>query len=379
MSDPQLRVHAKIGRAGEAKAGTGELPKARLWHAAVALALLLAPPVSGAETPGSGARQAGLLRLGEPRPIVSAGELYRPMGLAVGPDGSLVIADAGDQELVKVSPEGDLIWRVGREGEGPGEFLSLYRVAVGGDGTIAAFDFRKQEVSWFEPDGTFVHRDRLGLRMRQVGGMVLLAESHLALVGFAPSDPSHSIHPFDADLEHLTSFGPMPPNENAEVFRFWLPGFLHSTEAGNLLFTLNIPYRIHRFSPEGNPLEEIERPFGFEKGPEDSIVRRSLPGGKEAVSGSREFVPHPAGGHDLGDGWVLGHLRNAPERTTWDLFHAGELVESFPAPEQGCCVSAVDRGRRLLYIKSETAAGDSIYLQIPYEIRLPSGIYEKPR
>lgn len=306
------------------------------------------------------------LRLGRAREITSSLSLYRPINLEVGPDGAVFVGDSGSQQIIKLSSEGEVVWRVGREGQGPGEFRHLYRFAVGQDGSVAAFDLRTQDLSWFGADGTFIRTVNLAVRVHAVMTIELLSEGRVAMLAYAPSANRHSIHVFGTDGGLVDSFGPMPPVQVEDQLRDWPAGFLEAS-GPDLIFTLNLPYEIHRFSPAGELLESIRRDYAFAEGPGGGDV--STPAGERVrYLGPPRFVPHPLGAKDLGEGWLLGGVLTAPDASIWDLFHAGELVASFPAPNGWLTAADTDPQRRLLYVKSEDADGDPIYLQAPYTI-----------
>lgn len=87
-------------------------------------------------------------------------QLRLPINLVVGPDGTIVVADAGRPGLVRFAADGRLIAGIGAAGTGPGQFQSLAGLAGGADGTIYAIesDGRLQR---FSPDLTL--RDELRL------------------------------------------------------------------------------------------------------------------------------------------------------------------------------------------------------------------------
>lgn len=303
--------------------------------------------------------------LGQPRAISSSVDLYRPLGFKVAPGGAVVIANSGDHEIIKLSFDGDVIWRVGREGQGPGEFGRLYRIAVGANGHVAAFDLRTRDLSWFEPDGTFIRRANLEHRVYAVGNLVLLPDDRVAMVAYVPGASRHAIHVFDTDGEHVNSFGPLPPVPRERQLRDWIAGFLNIS-GSDLIFTLNVPYEIHRYSNRGDLMEVIRREYDFPEGPGGQVATRD--GEPVQILGPPRFVPHPLGVKDLGDGWLVGGVVTQPDTSIWDLFHNGELVASFPAPNGWFVVREVDPERRVLYVRSENAEGDLIYLQVPYTI-----------
>lgn len=71
-------------------------------------------------------------------------------------DGSFVLGSRGSHDLRRFTAGGEHLWTVGREGEGPGEFVGLMQVIAGEGDTILTYDFRQRRFSRFAPDGTFV-------------------------------------------------------------------------------------------------------------------------------------------------------------------------------------------------------------------------------
>lgn len=98
-------------------------------------------------------------------PVEAAG-LSVPWGIDVGPDGNLYIADAGTDEIVVVDRDGREIRRFGGSGTGEGQLLfqrhpeepleSLGTVAVGPDGSVYVADIQNDRVQQFTPEGRFV-------------------------------------------------------------------------------------------------------------------------------------------------------------------------------------------------------------------------------
>jgi hypothetical protein len=80
-------------------------------------------------------------------------ELHRVAGATFLQSGELAIADAGNNRIVIVSPQGRLVRALGRAGAGPGEFRGLSRLSVVGD-TIIGYDALQNRTSAFRLDGT---------------------------------------------------------------------------------------------------------------------------------------------------------------------------------------------------------------------------------
>jgi hypothetical protein len=68
-------------------------------------------------------------------------------------DGSLVVADAGSHQVRRYAADGTLQWRVGRDGEGPGEFRQLANVARFRGDSVIAFDYWLGRATVIGPDG----------------------------------------------------------------------------------------------------------------------------------------------------------------------------------------------------------------------------------
>jgi hypothetical protein len=71
-------------------------------------------------------------------------------------DGSFVLGSFGSHDLRRFTADGEHLWTVGREGEGPGEFTGLTEVAAGPGDTVLTYDFRQRRLSRFAPDGSFL-------------------------------------------------------------------------------------------------------------------------------------------------------------------------------------------------------------------------------
>ena len=86
---------------------------------------------------------------------------FRIRGMRRLPDGTIVIVNAGSQEIRLFASLGDHIASVGGQGEGPGEFANLWRIELVGD-SIFAMDY-DGDVSVFGPvpDPTLIRTMRL--------------------------------------------------------------------------------------------------------------------------------------------------------------------------------------------------------------------------
>jgi DNA-binding beta-propeller fold protein YncE len=93
---------------------------------------------------------------------VNPGELSTPHGIDIAADGSIYVADSGNNRIEKFSPEGVLLDTYGTyasalEGDAPGGTLNEpWDVAVGEDGAIYVADTFNHRIQKLSANGTFI-------------------------------------------------------------------------------------------------------------------------------------------------------------------------------------------------------------------------------
>ena len=94
------------------------------------------------------------------------------------PDGGIVVANRGSDEIRKFSPDGGFIRSAGGSGEGPGEFTNLRRIELAGD-SILVLDWNGH-MATFERDLELVHTmwpDRDIDEVRYLGDGIMVVET----------------------------------------------------------------------------------------------------------------------------------------------------------------------------------------------------------
>ena len=72
-------------------------------------------------------------------------------GLAASSTGQALVSEWHRTSIRVLSSEGVPESEIGREGRGPGEFVSINNIYVGVRDSVYVFDFQKSAVSVFEP------------------------------------------------------------------------------------------------------------------------------------------------------------------------------------------------------------------------------------
>ena len=87
---------------------------------------------------------------------LSRGRLSSGAFIDTAPDGTVFLADYGNNRIKKLSADGEFIAEWGSAGDGPFGFDNPHGIDVGPDGLVYLADFRNDQVKVFDQDGTHV-------------------------------------------------------------------------------------------------------------------------------------------------------------------------------------------------------------------------------
>ena len=201
---------------------------------------------------------------------VAGSPIGRPSAIDMDPDGRLWIADALNHEIQMVDLASGESSIIGREGQGPGEFLRPEGVAVR-EGTVRVVEFRSRRVQTLTASGAFVSAEpinsmlllplSLGSRgeiaTSILGQRGALAAYHSAeggeprYVGQAPAPPPISIS--QARLREQIQAGEIP----SEFLNNVLPVV---REGGGLWLVTQGDGKVLAFTDSGEPTWERDLP-----------------------------------------------------------------------------------------------------------------------
>jgi tripartite motif-containing protein 71 len=84
------------------------------------------------------------------------GAFNRPEGVAIGAEGNVLVADTGNDRIVKLSPSGTVLSSWGQTGGGNGSFRGPTGIAVDAAGSIYVADTNNNRVQVFDPSGRWL-------------------------------------------------------------------------------------------------------------------------------------------------------------------------------------------------------------------------------
>src|SRR5207237_1122742 len=80
-------------------------------------------------------------------------EMY-PSGMEIAPDGSVVVADTGNNQVAKYTAQGTPVWRIGRHGSATGQFDNPRDADADAAGNIYVANYKVNNVVKFTATGS---------------------------------------------------------------------------------------------------------------------------------------------------------------------------------------------------------------------------------
>jgi len=285
-------------------------------------------------------------------------DLAMPAGYALGDDGAIYIAGLYSGLLRRIEPDGKVAWTIGGQGDGPGEFKTLYRLAIDGRGNIWAYDFGRNDITVFSADGQFIRRAVLEMRFRQADRIVIV-DDRLVVSGVAARGSKyneHAIHVFNDSLEHVFSFGELPETEDKDVLPYWGAGNIsHGLGHGTLVYVRRHPYQLVFYeaaTPASVP-DSLTLPLQLYGSPEQAYVIERWP--SYSIRNSDKNVTRPFEAMQLGSGWILTG-RATGEEVNWDVLSPDRstvFTKRMPSGWRSPIAYDPDRNFLWFHVKSE--------------------------
>lgn len=235
--------------------------------------------------------------------------------------GNVYALDPDNRWVLKFAPDGELLWRSGRRGGGPGEYELPTRIAVGPTGNVYVYDMARQGVTVLDSSGTYVSYTRFSLPVRNPDRILVLDDGRVALSGIAEflRGAGRAVHVYSPSLDHQLSFGELPVVRDPENARMWGAGGITLGPEGTILFARRLPYEIYQYTPDGALVRRFQSSVRIDLTPDDAYV--TTRNGPQVVTSLGADVPRPLPAVAIGDKYFLTGLgkREKPVRHLYSL------------------------------------------------------------
>jgi len=191
-------------------------------------------------------------------PGTEAGQFRRPRNLAIAPDGSLYVADTENHRIQHLSADGSVLHVWGSFGASTenlpapeGTFNEPWGIAVGPDGSVFVADTWNHRIQKFTPDGQFIKTWGYGISQTDdpfgfygPRGLAIDAQGHL----YVTDTGNKRVVVFDSEGNFITKFG----GAGLEAGRFDEPVGIAVDDQGRVFVADTWNQRVQVFAQETN-------------------------------------------------------------------------------------------------------------------------------
>jgi hypothetical protein len=206
------------------------------------------------------------------------------LAIAADTSGRVFIADWASRDVRIFSRTGTFVRLLGPTGSGPGEFRTPMAISVAPDGAVFVLDVGLSRVSEFDAALRFVRTVSISPPIRNPT-RIAVSRDRIFITGALPSRSlTASIHAFSRrDGAYLRSFGSFPPAPTLEHSYLVGAGTISLSSDGGVWHAQVAPYRVRKFSADGEMLVDIRRENDFLP-PADTAIAITIEGTTRTTS-----------------------------------------------------------------------------------------------
>jgi len=199
--------------------------------------------------------------------------LHRVSGVTVDSGGNIYVIDSGNYRIQKYDSNGKYLATFGREGQGPGEFLSPQSIGIDSNRNIYVYDQGNNRISVLSKEGRALRTFKFGrnaaeFRLLQSGEFIINTLSRIFSNNLdAVSNPTTEynipvVQIYDKDGKVLREFG-KPYDYKDNVVNPKGNVFFSSDKNNFIYLSFKYQNRIEKYSPDGKLLFTTGRPLSY--------------------------------------------------------------------------------------------------------------------
>lgn len=232
-----------------------------------------------------------------------------PKDIALDDDSCLYVLDQGLRRIQKFGPNSRFLATIGRQGQGPGEFMLPSKFDIDAQGRIYVNDVLKCKI--FTPDGKeqkaiILPTSTLNgdIRIMKTGQMAIGGRIKTSWPGEKVSHPK-LIEIFDGEGNLQKKFGEIRDygkpllNSHGNRFHFDVDG------EGNFLISFHHQNRIEKYSPEGQLIWKADRVLNYSTKPLSEGLMSVSKYGRSTEAPNLNWVSFGIAADGKGRAWVI--------------------------------------------------------------------------
>ena len=196
---------------------------------------------------------------------------YYPSDLVVDTAGNIYVLDSENHRIQKFSPQGIYLETIGREGEGPLEFMNPWALDIDSEGNIVVYEPNRHRIHIISPDGTtdkFLENVMdyavFDMCCHPFGGFVASANIIRPYREGVPVQNIKCLKMYSPEGSLIRSFVDCFDFEHNFTTNNWI--CFDTGRDGSIYVTFKYQNRIEKYTPEGKLLWRASRPLSYKPG-----------------------------------------------------------------------------------------------------------------
>lgn len=195
---------------------------------------------------------------------------YRPNDIERDADENLYILDNGNCRIQKFDKHGKYLATIGRQGQGPGEFIFPMSIHIGNDGNLYIPEKYSERIKVISPDGKELKRFQLlGSRLTSIrfmkNGFILTAtDAQRRSKAEDMVKETRLMSLFDEEGNFLKEFGKLKDYNNDRLTYYGNTFGMALDKNDTIYVAFYEQNRIEKYSSDGKLIFQADRPLNYE-------------------------------------------------------------------------------------------------------------------